>query len=73
MCADHHELCKGWAESGECEKNKPYMVGGGGGVGHCRLSCKSCEVCAPMDRACEGRNREAVGFLSMEEADNFDG
>lgn len=26
MCVDLHEMCEQWAKSGECEKNKDYMV-----------------------------------------------
>lgn len=28
-CADEHDSCKQWAESGECERNPAYMVSGG--------------------------------------------
>ena len=35
-CEDAHKNCARWAESGECERNKPYMEGS------CRRSCGWC-------------------------------
>ncbi|KAK9906519.1 hypothetical protein WJX75_003296 [Coccomyxa subellipsoidea] len=62
-CEDFDSNCKGWSESGECEKNHGYMAGDDVSLGQCRLSCKACENCAPGDRACGNRNRERGGFL----------
>ena len=36
-CEDENELCSGWAERGECEKNPTYMAVS------CRASCKHCK------------------------------
>ncbi len=69
ICADHHAMCKSWADSGECKKNPPYMVGGKGSIGQCRLSCGTCEVCTEGDLKCVGRNRAAMGFLPLDELD----
>lgn len=68
MCQDIHNSCQFWAESGECENNPGYMLGGGGAVGNCRLACKACEVCDPPDDPeCHARNRMTAGFLPLED------
>ena len=36
-CLDENELCAGWAEKGECEKNPTYMAVS------CRAACKLCK------------------------------
>mmetsp|Transcript_61464 Transcript_61464/g.194551 ORF Transcript_61464/g.194551 Transcript_61464/m.194551 type:complete len:376 (-) Transcript_61464:56-1183(-) len=41
-CMDLNENCVNWAGSGECEKNKPFMLGDEDAEGQCRLSCKAC-------------------------------
>ena len=67
---DIESNCKAWAEAGECEKNEGFMVGtSGSGIGHCRLSCKACEVCSKGNRACLNRNRVKDGFLPLEVLD----
>jgi hypothetical protein len=35
-CMDHRDDCRGWANSGECEKMPAYMSD------HCAVSCKKC-------------------------------
>eukprot|EP00475_Leptophrys_vorax_P043795 TRINITY_DN8532_c1_g1_i1.p1 TRINITY_DN8532_c1_g1~~TRINITY_DN8532_c1_g1_i1.p1 ORF type:complete len:214 (+),score=13.44 TRINITY_DN8532_c1_g1_i1:98-643(+) len=45
VCADDDDNCPLWAQMGECEKNKAYMVGSGskpGQLGYCRKSCGVC-------------------------------
>jgi hypothetical protein len=67
---DIHELCENWAKVGECENNPEYMVGNTGtGLGQCRRSCRSCEVCKEGDVLCQTRNREALGFLLLDQLD----
>lgn len=69
-CEDIHELCENWAKVGECENNPEYMVGNTGtGLGQCRRSCRSCEVCKEGDVLCQTRNREALGFLPLDQLD----
>ncbi|GMY13538.1 probable prolyl 4-hydroxylase 7 [Fagus crenata] len=41
-CVDDNVNCPVWARSGECEKNRPYMVGSENSYGNCRKSCKVC-------------------------------
>ena len=57
-CEDQDALCRDWAGAGECEKNKAFMVGSDTSVGHCRLACKACVVCAPGDVLCERKNQQ---------------
>eukprot|EP00929_Paragymnodinium_shiwhaense_P059042 TRINITY_DN29559_c0_g1_i1.p1 TRINITY_DN29559_c0_g1~~TRINITY_DN29559_c0_g1_i1.p1 ORF type:complete len:381 (-),score=70.40 TRINITY_DN29559_c0_g1_i1:8-1150(-) len=50
-CRDHHQACKSWAETGECEANPGYMLR------HCMRSCFAChgmkmEVCEDKVRNC---------------------
>lgn len=40
-CTDDHEGCRGWATSGECERNPLFMHS------NCPVSCKSCHK--PLD------------------------
>jgi len=68
-CKDTEPECAGWAAAGECEKNKPFMVGDDFTLGACRVSCKTCEDCAADDRACKSRNRVNAGYLSLDELD----
>ena len=42
VCKDLHAACVAWAKSGECEKNKNYMVGRGRSKGNCMRSCGAC-------------------------------
>jgi hypothetical protein len=67
---DIHNLCQEWAAHGECKKNPEFMIGNTGtGLGQCRRSCDSCEVCKEGDTACQTRNREALGFLPLDQLD----
>lgn len=66
-CKDVNENCAMWAARGECESNAKFMTGLPDSVGACRLSCKACEQCSEGDRACYNRNREAAGYLVLEE------
>lgn len=52
-----------------CLAPPPAQVGSGSGLGGCRASCKSCEQCALGDEACYVRNREAGGFLVVDDAE----
>lgn len=67
-CVDLDEKCAMWAAKGECESNAKYMTGLPDSVGACRLSCKACEECSEGDRACYNRNREALGYLVLNES-----
>ncbi|KAG7669310.1 hypothetical protein Ndes2526B_g05614 [Nannochloris sp. 'desiccata'] len=68
-CKDTEPECPRWAAAGECQKNKPFMIGDDFSVGACRVSCKMCEDCATDDRACKSRNRVIAGYLSLDELD----
>ena len=46
-CADTHEQCASWARSGECEKNRRFMLSG---------CSKSCGVCESKIVGCSRRN-----------------
>jgi len=72
-CVDLRDECAKWAERGECEKNVQYMTGNQDGTGHCRASCNVCEVCEKGDRTCYNRNREAAGYLVLNEEDSSPG
>lgn len=41
-CENDNPHCEEWAAAGECEKNKPYMIGEGSYIGTCRRACKAC-------------------------------
>ncbi|CAI5529135.1 unnamed protein product [Closterium sp. Naga37s-1] len=41
-CMDSNAFCEAWAETGECERNKEYMIGTPGAPGACRKSCNVC-------------------------------
>jgi len=70
ICEDNNQMCTSRAKQGECKKNPEYMVGNTGmGLGQCRRSCDSCEVCKQGDSACQTRNREALGFLPLDQLD----
>lgn len=43
-CTDSEFSCIGWAESGECESNRGFMIGTIGRPGHCLLSCGRCDL-----------------------------
>lgn len=43
-CTDEEFECIGWAESGECESNQPFMVGSKQHPGHCLASCGRCDL-----------------------------
>eukprot|EP00892_Ulva_mutabilis_P010743 jgi/Ulvmu1/8040/UM004_0277.1 len=45
-CKDAEYECIGWADSGECESNEPFMVGTREKPGHCILSCGRCDLMA---------------------------
>lgn len=64
--------CADRMKAGECETRPGYMLGRDqstvGEVGHCRLTCKACEVCQKADVACRIRNRERAGFVTVPEA-----
>lgn len=53
LCADADPNCKGWAKSGECERNAKFMTGDLGNPGACSLSCGKCKPCAKV-RALSG-------------------
>ncbi|GMH44285.1 hypothetical protein BSKO_12219 [Bryopsis sp. KO-2023] len=73
VCEDLHEKCQIWANTNECESNAEYMVGDGGdNKGHCRKSCKACEVCSPEDRECYKKNRAQAGYLTLDEIFEMD-
>lgn len=63
LCLDLHNKCQDWADSGECEKNPGYMIGGDTGQGNCRKACRACKDCAKGDDECLKENRRAGGFL----------
>jgi prolyl 4-hydroxylase len=65
-CVDLHDQCNQWAEAGECEKNKGYMLGADStSLGACLNACKACEVCGESDKKCYDRNRANAGFLNF--------
>ncbi|GMH34292.1 hypothetical protein BSKO_02126 [Bryopsis sp. KO-2023] len=71
-CEDLHPRCAEWAKKGECERTPAFMVGvadSNGGLGKCRLSCKSCEVCESGDEACHMRNRKRAGYEPVSQID----
>ena len=41
-CDNKHELCKAWANAGECKKNPGFMLQ------DCRWACKACDA-GPRD------------------------
>ena len=43
---DFEEGCPGWAQTGECDRNPPFMVGSASQPGSCLLSCGSCDLMA---------------------------
>jgi len=45
-CVDTAKMCSAWAMQGECEKNKPYMLGDPkyGIEGACLVSCRACHL-----------------------------
>ena len=65
-CEDRDRSCADWAAKGECENNRKFMVGDSFSLGACRAACGDCEVCGG-DRACQNRNREKAGYLSLDE------
>jgi len=65
-CEDISQRCKDWSASGECEKNKGFMMGDAQNVGACRKSCKQCEQCAANDWTCINRNRDRSGYLKLD-------
>eukprot|EP00803_Ostreobium_quekettii_P005310 evm.model.scf_340.1 EVM.evm.TU.scf_340.1 scf_340:2444-7406(+) len=73
ICKDLSDECPKWAASGECEKNPRYMTGIPDGAGNCRAACHTCEVCAEGDWACYNRNREAAGYLVLDEDGKYAG
>eukprot|EP00877_Chromochloris_zofingiensis_P008230 jgi/Chrzof1/3660/Cz13g04040.t1 len=66
-CEDFEARCAEWEKAGECKKNPGYMVGNAGFGGRCRASCKVCEACTQGDRNCYNRNREAQGYLILDD------
>jgi len=66
LCEDYMEECKDWAERGECEANKQFMVGDGDALGNCRLACGVCKGCAKNDIACINANRKKQGYLELD-------
>ncbi|GJP32035.1 hypothetical protein CLOM_g16579 [Closterium sp. NIES-68] len=42
LCVDSNGLCEAWASMGECETNRPYMIGTAGNPGACRKACNAC-------------------------------
>ncbi|CAK0751576.1 hypothetical protein CVIRNUC_002078 [Coccomyxa viridis] len=69
-CTDTELACPAWAASGECSKNREYMVGDDVVLGQCRASCQECEPCASSDRACHMRNRARAGFLALPDGED---
>eukprot|EP01025_Chloroclados_australasicus_P011084 TRINITY_DN14802_c0_g1_i4.p1 TRINITY_DN14802_c0_g1~~TRINITY_DN14802_c0_g1_i4.p1 ORF type:complete len:286 (+),score=22.14 TRINITY_DN14802_c0_g1_i4:258-1115(+) len=67
ICVDMHELCEGWASSGECDNNPGYMIGSSSNLGNCRKSCRVCQECNKDDRQCYQRNRQKEGYLSLDD------
>lgn len=47
-CRDDNPLCEGWAEEGECDANKSFMVGTREHPGACLKSCGRCDVAAHL-------------------------
>ena len=39
---------QGWADGGECEHNKNYMVGTKDNPGACLLACDRCDLMRPL-------------------------
>lgn len=67
LCVDNSEGCESWAKSGQCEKNKGFMVGSGDSLGSCRKSCGACTPCGKGDLACYNANRRELGYLEVED------
>lgn len=42
LCVDTNVACRDWAAKGECENNRPFMVGKDVQPGACRESCNAC-------------------------------
>ncbi|KAG7671340.1 hypothetical protein Ndes2526B_g02162 [Nannochloris sp. 'desiccata'] len=49
-CKNKKHECQGWAESGECENNREYMVGTKEHPGDCLLACGRCDLTSEADR-----------------------
>lgn len=58
-----------FAEQGQCDKARGYMLGEAGLHGHCLRACGACDVCDAADRICGIANRERLGFLGDLEAE----
>ncbi|GJP35710.1 hypothetical protein CLOM_g9241 [Closterium sp. NIES-68] len=76
-CVDSNAFCEAWAEMGECERNKDYMIGSKGSPGACRKSCKVCSAegadeaeGAAAEGASDGDDVPAEGELKNDGADD---
>ncbi|KAL4448907.1 hypothetical protein ABPG77_007624 [Micractinium sp. CCAP 211/92] len=59
-CKDEAEMCEHWASSGECEKNRMYMVGTRAKPGACvKASSASCDACLEIFSAAEKPHKDA--------------
>lgn len=60
-CEDSAPKCEAWAEQGECDANKVWMVGTRAKPGHCLRSCNACHVVAHLykDKVAEEEKRAA--------------
>ena len=66
-CVDVFENCREWSERGECDRNPAFMVGDAFGLGSCRRSCGTCDVCREGDTVCMNSNRIRSGYLPLDE------
>ncbi|CAI5999627.1 unnamed protein product [Closterium sp. NIES-65] len=71
LCVDANGLCDAWAATGECERNRPYMIGTAANPGACRKACNACEdVTAEYSEDDYGEDTEAKSGVEGKEGDS---
>ena len=60
VCADYSRTCPQFANSGECKRNRQFMMD------TCRKSCNECEICVKSEFECINRNRKRAGYLEID-------